>query len=100
VGTVAEFVLQRLVDWGVDRIYGYPGDGINGFFGALRENVEIESVQVRHEEMAAFMPAAMRNGRASLAFSMSSRWLGWGRKRTAGVLARGVRVGAGGGAVG
>lgn len=35
--TVAHFILNRLADWGVPRIYGYPGDGINGFLGALHE---------------------------------------------------------------
>jgi pyruvate dehydrogenase (quinone) len=54
--TVADFVLERLHDWGVRRIFGYPGDGINGFIGALdRAEDEIEFVQTRHEEMAAFM---------------------------------------------
>jgi pyruvate dehydrogenase (quinone) len=53
---VADFVLERLTDWGVHRIYGYPGDGINGFLGALeRADGDPEFIQVRHEEMAAFM---------------------------------------------
>ncbi len=56
--TVGEFVLQRLSEWGVRRIYGYPGDGINGVFAAFRKMREIEFVQVRHEEMAAFMACA------------------------------------------
>ncbi len=54
--TVSDFMVQRLVDWGVRRIYGYPGDGINGIMGALaRAQDKIEFIQVRHEEMAAFM---------------------------------------------
>jgi len=53
---VADFILQRLREWGVGRIYGYPGDGINGFLGALdRADKNPEFVQARHEEMAAFM---------------------------------------------
>jgi pyruvate dehydrogenase (quinone) len=53
---VADFVLGRLAEWGVRRIYGFPGDGINGFLGALdRADGEPEFIQVRHEEMAAFM---------------------------------------------
>jgi pyruvate dehydrogenase (quinone) len=53
---VGDFLLQRLSDWGVKRIYGYPGDGINGIMGALdRASDRIEFVQVRHEEMSAFM---------------------------------------------
>jgi pyruvate dehydrogenase (quinone) len=57
--TVADFVLQRLHGWGVRTIYGYPGDGINGFLGALdRASEQLRFVQVRHEEIAAFMAAA------------------------------------------
>src|SRR3954468_13030023 len=54
--TAADFMLERLQEWGIERIYGYPGDGINGILGALgRHEDEIEFVQTRHEEMAAFM---------------------------------------------
>jgi pyruvate dehydrogenase (quinone) len=59
--TVADFLLQRLTTWGVRRIYGYPGDGINGILGAFaREGVgeRPEFIQTRHEEMAAFMACA------------------------------------------
>src|ERR687897_1820156 len=53
---VADFVLERLTEWGVHRIFGYPGDGINGFLGALdRADGDPELIQVRHEEMSAFM---------------------------------------------
>jgi len=53
---VADYVLERLGEWGVKRIYGYPGDGINAFLGALdRAQDKLDFVQVRHEEMAAFM---------------------------------------------
>src|SRR3954466_3125551 len=53
---VADYVLSRLTAWGVHRIYGYPGDGINGFLGALdRANGDPDFIQVRHEEMSAFM---------------------------------------------
>jgi pyruvate dehydrogenase (quinone) len=56
---VSEFVLERLSLWGVKRIYGYPGDGINGFMGALnRAPSGIRFVQTRHEELAAFMACA------------------------------------------
>ncbi|MDQ3161510.1 MAG: thiamine pyrophosphate-requiring protein [Actinomycetota bacterium] len=55
----ADFLLERLSSWGVRRIYGYPGDGINGIMGALdRASDSLEFVQVRHEEMAAFMACA------------------------------------------
>ncbi|MDB5806663.1 MAG: poxB [Betaproteobacteria bacterium] len=54
--TVSDFIVRRLIDWGVRRTFGYPGDGINGVMGALnRAQKEIELIQVRHEEMAAFM---------------------------------------------
>ncbi len=53
---VADFLLSRLQAWGVRRIYGYPGDGINAILGALgRAKGELELIQARHEEMAAFM---------------------------------------------
>jgi pyruvate dehydrogenase (quinone) len=57
--TVGDFVWERLYAWGVRRVFGYPGDGINGLLGALeRRNGDIEFIQARHEEMAAFMAAA------------------------------------------
>jgi len=57
--TVADFMLERLRAWGVNRIYAFPGDGINGFAGAFeRAGDEPEFIQVRHEEMAAFMACA------------------------------------------
>ena len=53
---IVDFVVKRLTEWGVRRIYGYPGDGINGFLGALdRAKGDPEFIQARHEEMAAFM---------------------------------------------
>jgi pyruvate dehydrogenase (quinone) len=87
--TVGDFLIHRLTAWGVHRIYGYPGDGINGILGALdratangngngngngnrdgngngnrnrdgngKRAGTLEFVQVRHEEMAAFMACA------------------------------------------
>src|SRR3954469_3192327 len=57
--TVSDMLLDRLEAWGVKRIYGYPGDGINGLFGALRRaGGRFELIQARHEEMAAFMACA------------------------------------------
>jgi len=56
---VSDFIVKRLSQWGVKRMFGYPGDGINGVFGALnRAGGLIDFVQVRHEEMAAFMACA------------------------------------------
>ncbi|HEU5361739.1 MAG TPA: thiamine pyrophosphate-requiring protein [Gaiellaceae bacterium] len=57
--STADFLLKRLHENGVRRIYGYPGDGINAIVGALeRQKDLIDFVQVRHEEMAAFMACA------------------------------------------
>ncbi|QPF93956.1 thiamine pyrophosphate-requiring protein [Bradyrhizobium commune] len=57
--TVSDFIVQRLHQWGVRHLFGYPGDGINGVFGALnRAEDKIGFVQARHEGMAAFMASA------------------------------------------
>jgi pyruvate dehydrogenase (quinone) len=60
--TVGDYLLDRLSTWGVTRIYGYPGDGINGIMGAFTRssngNARPEFIQARHEEMAAFMACA------------------------------------------
>src|SRR2546430_5126919 len=54
--TAAEVLIDRLIDWGVEVIFGLPGDGINGIMEALRTRQEkIRFIQVRHEESAAFM---------------------------------------------
>ena len=54
--SVSDFIVQRLHDWGVRRVYGYPGDGINGLMGALeRASDRTRFIQARHEEMSAFM---------------------------------------------
>ena len=57
--TVADFIVERMHAWGIGRVFGYPGDGINGLLGALaRATDDIEFVQARHEEMTAFMACA------------------------------------------
>src|SRR5687768_17304642 len=57
--TAADHLVERLHEWGVRRVYGYPGDGINGIVGALdRAREKVDFIQVRHEEMAAFMACA------------------------------------------
>src|SRR3954469_13561785 len=57
--TVGAFMLKRLRSFGVERIYGYPGDGINGILGAFHEvGEDIELIQCRHEEIAAFAATA------------------------------------------
>jgi pyruvate dehydrogenase (quinone) len=54
----ADFFVERLKAWGVERIYGYSGDGINGVIGAIQRDGAIDFIQPRHEEMAAFMAVA------------------------------------------
>ncbi|MEP4525619.1 MAG: thiamine pyrophosphate-binding protein, partial [Alloalcanivorax venustensis] len=53
--TVGDFIVDRLHQWGIDRVFGYSGDGINGVMSALRRNDGVTLVQPRHEELAAFM---------------------------------------------
>src|SRR5579864_8033207 len=54
--TASDVLIERLIDWGVEVIFGLPGDGINGIMEALRTHQDkIKFVQVRHEEAAAFM---------------------------------------------
>ncbi|MGA2412464.1 MAG: thiamine pyrophosphate-binding protein, partial [Candidatus Binataceae bacterium] len=56
---VSEFIWHRLSEWGLKRVYGYPGDGVGGLDVALEKAKDfMEYVQVRHEEMAAFMASA------------------------------------------
>src|SRR3954470_24184264 len=53
--SVSELIVGRLADWGVDTIFGFPGDGVNGLFEGLRnQKKKIRFIQVRHEEAAAF----------------------------------------------
>ena len=59
MASVSDFFVERLQEWGVDRIYGYPGDGINGIVGAIRRtNGKVVFVQVAHEELASLMATA------------------------------------------
>jgi pyruvate dehydrogenase (quinone) len=52
---VADFVLKRLRQWGIEHVYAYPGDGINGLVAAFgRADDQPQFIQTRHEEMAAF----------------------------------------------
>ncbi len=57
--TAADVLIENLIDWGVEFVFGLPGDGINGIMEALRTHQEkIKFIQVRHEEAAAFMACA------------------------------------------
>src|SRR5438067_3237333 len=57
--TAADGLIENVIDWGVDTVFGLPGDGINGIMEALRTRKDkIRFIQVRHEEAAAFMACA------------------------------------------
>src|SRR5205085_11100732 len=74
--TVGDYLLDRLATWGVKRIYGYPGDGINGIMGAFTRssngNPRPEFIQTRHEEMAAFMACAHAKFTGELGVGMAT----------------------------
>ena len=74
--TVGDYLLDRLGTWGVKRIYGYPGDGINGVMGAFERSSNggqrPEFIQVRHEEMAAFMACAHAKFTGEVAVCMAT----------------------------
>jgi pyruvate dehydrogenase (quinone) len=72
---ISEFVWHRLSEWGLKRVYYYPGDGVGGLDVALEKaEHSMEYVQVRHEEMAAFMASAHAKftGEAGLCYATSS----------------------------
>ena len=70
---VSEYVWHRLQEWGIRRVFGYPGDGVGGLDVALEKAEGLEYVQVRHEEMAAFMAAghAKFTGEVGLCYATS-----------------------------
>jgi pyruvate dehydrogenase (quinone) len=71
--TVGDFFWERMSEWGVKTIFGYPGDGINGLLGALnRAGERFDFVQVRHEEMAAFMASAYAKFTGKLGVCMAT----------------------------
>jgi pyruvate dehydrogenase (quinone) len=56
---VSDHLIKRINEWGFKRIFGFPGDGINGIIGAIdRAGDKVDYVQTRHEELAAFMACA------------------------------------------
>src|SRR5688500_17631497 len=57
--TAADVLVEGIIEWGVDTVFGLPGDGINGIMEALRQRQDrVRFIQVRHEEAAAFMACA------------------------------------------
>ncbi|MBS1604515.1 MAG: thiamine pyrophosphate-requiring protein [Bacteroidetes bacterium] len=70
---VSDYLVDRLHQWGVTRIFGYPGDGINGLMGALnRAKEKMEFVQVPHEEVAAFMACGYAKFTGEVAVCMAT----------------------------
>jgi pyruvate dehydrogenase (quinone) len=71
--TVSDFIVDRLTQWGIHRIYGYPGDGINGLMAALRQaGDKPRFIQARHEELAAFMACAHAKFTGEVAVCMAT----------------------------
>src|SRR4051794_24710162 len=71
--TVASYMLSRLTEWGVKRVFGYPGDGINGLMGAWHEHEdELDFIQCRHEEIAAFAATAEAKVTGDVAVCMAT----------------------------
>ncbi|MBE7185212.1 MAG: thiamine pyrophosphate-requiring protein [Methylobacterium mesophilicum] len=71
--TVADFIWKRLQEWGVRRVFGYPGDGIGGLIGALaRTEGAIDFVQARHEEMAGLMATATAKFTGEVGFCIAT----------------------------
>src|SRR4051812_32415556 len=71
--TVASYMLSRLTEWGVKRVFGYPGDGINGLMGAWHEHEdELDFIQCRHEEIAAFAACAEAKVTGDVAVCMAT----------------------------
>src|SRR5947209_18495279 len=68
----ADFLVERLKAWGVKRIFGYSGDGINGVIGALQHDGTIDFIQPRHEEMGAFMAVAYAKFSGELGVCLST----------------------------
>ena len=79
----ADILVERLIEWGVDTIFGFPGDGVNGIFESLRTHQDkIRFIQVRHEESAAFAACgyAKYTGRLGVCLATSGpggarRWI-------------------------
>jgi pyruvate dehydrogenase (quinone) len=66
---VADTLIERLIEWGVEVIFGFPGDGVNGIFEALRTHQDkVRFFQVRHAEAAAFAACGYAKHTGRLAF--------------------------------
>src|SRR5947199_4660374 len=71
--TGGDILIENLIDWGVDTVFGIPGDGINGIMEALRKRQElVRFIQVRHEEAAAFMACGYAKYTGRLAVGLAT----------------------------
>src|SRR4051812_50104945 len=71
--TASDILIDAVHDWGVDVIFGLPGDGINGIMEALRKRSDkIRFIQVRHEEAAAFMACAYAKNKGKLGVCLAT----------------------------
>src|SRR5438105_15878042 len=71
--TAADILIENVIDWGVDTVFGLPGDGINGIMEALRTRQDkVRFIQVRHEESAAFMACAYAKYTGKLGVCLST----------------------------
>ena len=71
--TAADVLVETLIDWNVDVVFGLPGDGINGLMESLRTHrEEIRFIQVRHEESAAFVATAYAKFTGRLGVSLAT----------------------------
>jgi pyruvate dehydrogenase (quinone) len=69
----AQFMLNRLSEWSIERVYGYPGDGINGLLGAFHDvGDRIEFIQTAHEEIASFAASAHAKFTGEVAVCMAT----------------------------
>ncbi|MCC6981007.1 MAG: thiamine pyrophosphate-requiring protein, partial [Candidatus Melainabacteria bacterium] len=69
----SDFIVQRLSEWGISRIFGYPGDGINPLLSAInRSDKLLEFIQTRHENMASFMACAHAKFTGDIGVCMST----------------------------
>src|SRR5947208_2849444 len=74
--TASDVLIDAIHDWGVDVVFGLPGDGINGIMEALRKRADkIRFIQVRHEEAAALWLVLTQNTQAGLVFALQPRVL-------------------------
>src|SRR5213082_2947969 len=71
--TAADVLVEALIDWGVEVVFGLPGDGINGIMESLRTHQEkIRFIQVRHEEAAAFMACGYAKATGNLGVCLAT----------------------------